>query len=130
MTNKGKYYDVNVFVYYLTGDKIYGERAKNWLSMEDDKYTSVMTPFLLTVVLAKILGRSLKDYDFIKTINEALESLGIEYLELAEWSKIVDNAKRYDIDLEDSIHVTTALENGLEIISNDSELKKKVKAEF
>jgi predicted nucleic acid-binding protein len=42
----------------------------------------------------------------------------------------VDNVKRYDIDLEDSIHVTTALENGLEIISNDSELKKKVKAEF
>jgi predicted nucleic acid-binding protein len=119
-----------VFVYYLTGDKTYGERAKNWLSMEDDKYTSVVTPFLLTVVLGKILSRSLKDYDFIKTINEALESLGIEYLELPEWSKIVDNVKRYDIDLEDSIHVATALENGLEIISNDSELKKKVKAEF
>ena len=51
MTNKGKYFDVNVFVYYLTGDKTYGERAKNWLSMEDDKYTSVVTPFLLTVVL-------------------------------------------------------------------------------
>jgi predicted nucleic acid-binding protein len=130
MTNKGKYFDVNVFVYYLTGDKTYGERAKNWLSMEDYKYTSVVTPFLLTVVSAKILGRSLKDYDFIKTINEALESLGIEYLELPEWSKIVDNVKRYDIDLEDSIHVTTALENGLEIVSNDSELKKKVKAEF
>ncbi|MFP3202335.1 MAG: type II toxin-antitoxin system VapC family toxin [Sulfolobus sp.] len=130
MTNKGKYFDVNVFVYYLTGDKTYGERAKNWLSKEDDKYTSVVTPFLLAVVLGKILGRSLKDYDFIKTINEALESLGIEYLELPEWSKIVDNVKRYDIDLEDSIHVTTALENGLEIISNDSELKKKVKAEF
>ncbi|MEJ2771713.1 type II toxin-antitoxin system VapC family toxin [Stygiolobus sp. CP8521M] len=130
MTNKGKYFDVNVFVYYLTGDKTYGERAKNWLSMEDYKYTSVVTPFLLTVVLGKILGRPLKDYDFIKTINEALESLGIEYLELPEWSKIVDNVKRYDIDLEDSIHVTTALENGLEIISDDSELKKKVKAEF
>ncbi|MEJ2777454.1 type II toxin-antitoxin system VapC family toxin [Stygiolobus sp. RP850M] len=130
MTNKGKYFDVNVFVYYLTGDKTYGERAKNWLSMEDYKYTSVVTPFLLTVVLGKILGRPLKDYDFIKTINEALESLRIEYLELPEWSKIVDNVKRYDIDLEDSIHVTTALENGLEIISDDSELKKKVKAEF
>jgi Predicted nucleic acid-binding protein, contains PIN domain len=130
MTNKGKYFDVNVFVYYLTGDKTYGERAKNWLSMEDYKYTSVVTPFLLTVVLGKIFGRPLKDYDFIKTINEALESLGIEYLELPEWSKIVDNVKRYDIDLEDSIHVTTALENGLEILSNDNELKKKVKAEF
>lgn len=34
MTNKGKYFDVNVFVYYLTGDKTYGERAKNWLSMK------------------------------------------------------------------------------------------------
>ena len=42
MTNKGKYFDVNVFVYYLTGDKTYGERAKN---MEDYKYTSVVTPF-------------------------------------------------------------------------------------
>ena len=130
MTNKGKYFDVNVFVYYLTGDKTYGERAKNWLSMEDYKYTSVVTPFLLTVVLGKILGRPSKDYDFIKTINEALESLGIEYLELPERSKIVDNVKRHDIDLEDSIHATTALENGLEIISDDNELKKKVKAEF
>ncbi|WP_231136297.1 hypothetical protein [Acidianus ambivalens] len=83
-----------------------------------------MTPFLLIVVLGKILGRSLKDYD------NALESLEIEYLELPEWSKIVDNVKRYDMDLEDSIHVMTALEKRLEVISNDSELKKKVKAEF
>nr|WP_241208519.1 hypothetical protein [Sulfolobus islandicus] len=60
----------------------------------------------------------------------ALESLGIGYLELPEWSKIVENVRKYSIDIEDSIHVTTALENGLEIVSNDEELKKKVNAEF
>lgn len=131
MTSKGKYFDVNVFVYYLTGDKIYGERAKKWLSIKDgDRYTSIVTPFLLVMVLSKILGKSIKDYNFVKTVIIALESLGIEYLELPEWSKIVENVRKYNIDLEDSIHVTTALENGLDIVSNDEELKKKVNAEF
>ncbi|ACP37259.1 type II toxin-antitoxin system VapC family toxin [Saccharolobus islandicus] len=131
MTSKGKYFDVNVFVYYLTGDRIYGERAKKWLSIkDDDKYTSIITPFLLIIVLSRILGKSIKDYNFIKTAITALESLGIGYLELPEWSKIVENVRKYSIDIEDSIHVTTALENGLEIVSNDEELKKKVNAEF
>ncbi|ACR41037.1 type II toxin-antitoxin system VapC family toxin [Saccharolobus islandicus] len=131
MTSKGKYFDVNVFVYYLTGDRIYGERAKKWLSIkDDDKYTSIITPFLLIIVVSRILGKSIKDYNFIKTAITALESLGIGYLELPEWSKIVENVRKYSIDIEDSIHVTTALENGLEIVSNDEELKKKVNAEF
>ncbi|MDT7862365.1 MAG: type II toxin-antitoxin system VapC family toxin [Saccharolobus sp.] len=131
MTSKGKYFDVNVFVYYLTGDKIYGERAKKWLSIKnDDRYTSIVTPFLLVMVLSRILGKSIKDYNFVKTVIIALESLGIEYLELPEWSKIVENVRKYNIDVEDSIHVTTALENGLDIVSNDEELKKKVNAEF
>ncbi|WP_241208384.1 type II toxin-antitoxin system VapC family toxin [Saccharolobus islandicus] len=91
MTSKGKYFDVNVFVYYLTGDRIYGERAKKWLSIkDDDKYTSIITPFLLIIVLSRILGKSIKDYNFIKTAITALESLGIGYLELPEWSKIVE----------------------------------------
>ena len=131
MTSKGKYFDVNVFVYYLTGDKTYGERAKQWLSIKDyDKYTSIITPFLLIIVLSKILGKSVKDYNFVKTVITALESLGIGYLELPEWSRIVENVRKYCIDVEDSIHVTTALENGLEIVSNDEELKRKVSAEF
>ncbi|WP_373468147.1 type II toxin-antitoxin system VapC family toxin [Acidianus infernus] len=130
MTSKGKYIDVNVFVYYLTGDNIHGERAKKWLSIKDVKYTSIITPFLLIIILSKMLGKSLKDYNFVKTVITALESLGIEYLDLPEWSKIIENVRKYNIDVEDSIHVTTALENGLEIISNDEELKKKVNAEF
>ncbi|WP_218267535.1 type II toxin-antitoxin system VapC family toxin [Saccharolobus shibatae] len=122
---------VNVFIYYLTGDRIYGERAKKWLSIkDDDKYTSIITPFLLVIVLSRILGKSIKDYNLVKTVIKALESLGIGYLELPEWSKIAENVRKYSIDVEDSIHVTTALENGLEIVSNDEELKKKVNAEF
>ena len=81
-TKNRRYFDVNVFVYYLTGDKTYGERAKEWFSTTEHKYTSVVTPFLLTVVLGKLLGKSLRDYEFVKTIATALDSLGVEYLEL------------------------------------------------
>ena len=129
-TKNRRYFDVNVFVYYLTGDKTYGERAKEWLSTTEHKYTSVVTPFLLTVVLGKVLGKSLRDYEFVKTIATALDSLGVEYLELPEWDKVVENVKKYNVDIEDSIHITTAIENGLTIVSNDEELKRKVNAEF
>ncbi|BBG23303.1 type II toxin-antitoxin system VapC family toxin [Sulfuracidifex tepidarius] len=130
MMNKGKYFDINVFVYYLTGDKVYGESAKKWLSVTGDKYTSVITPFLLIIVLSKILQKSIRDDSFVRLVIKALESLGVEYLDLPDWSKIIENVKKYNIDVEDSIHVTTALENKLEIISNDKELKEKVNAEF
>ncbi|BDC17859.1 hypothetical protein HS5_07490 [Acidianus sp. HS-5] len=72
----------------------------------------------------------LRDYNFIKTVEEALGSLGVEYLELPEWDKIVENVRKYRIDIEDTIHVATAFENVLSIISNDDELKRKVKTEF
>ena len=81
---------------------MYGEKAKNWLSTIEYKYTSVITPFLLAVVLGKILGKSLRDYEFIKTIVSALEYLRIEYLELPEWSKVTENVKK-----RGSIHVST-----------------------
>ncbi len=81
-------------------------------------------------MLSKILQKSIRDDSFVRLVITALESLGIEYLDLPDWSKIIENVKKYNIDVEDSIHVTTALENKLEIISNDKELKKKVNAEF
>ncbi|AAY81287.1 type II toxin-antitoxin system VapC family toxin [Sulfolobus acidocaldarius] len=125
-----RYFDVNVFVYYLTGDRTNGQRAKYWLANTVEKYTSSITPLFVILVLSKVLGRSLRDHEFAKSVVDALDSLGIEYLDLPPWDKITGVMKMYKLDLEDSIHVATAVENKLELVSNDEELKSKVKAVF
>ncbi|MCI2415719.1 MAG: type II toxin-antitoxin system VapC family toxin [Candidatus Aramenus sp.] len=125
-----RYFDVNVFVYYLTGDTKNGSKAMAWLFNTDERYTSSVTPFLVTVVLGKVLGRSLRNYELLKTVLDALNSMGVKYLDLPPWEKIAEVMLKYKLDVEDSIHVATAAENGLEMVSNDEELKSKVNAVF
>jgi len=125
-----RYFDVNVLVYYLTGDKTYGPIAKQWLRETDEKYTSCITPFLIAVILSRLNNKHLRDYNFVKDILNVLEYIGIEYLNLPPWDRIIEVMNKYKIDLEDAIHVAIATENKLEIVSNDEELKKKVNAIF
>ena len=125
-----KYIDVNVIVYYLTGHKTFGEKAKEWLLNTKRKYTSVMAPFLVGIVLARELGRPRKDPTTFEVVLDAIESLGIELLDMPSWREVLNVMRDLGLDIEDAIHVATARIHGLEIVNNDDELKRKAKAVF
>jgi predicted nucleic acid-binding protein len=101
-----------------------------WLKKTEEKYTSSITPFLVIVVLSKILGRTLRDNDLAKVVINVLDDIGIKYVEFPRLDNVIETMRKYKLDLEDSIHVATAMEKGLEIVSNDEELKKKANAVF
>ncbi|QKR00799.1 type II toxin-antitoxin system VapC family toxin [Metallosphaera tengchongensis] len=125
-----RYFDVNVFVYYLTGDKTNGPKARHWFHVTEEKYTSSITPLLVTVVLSKVLGRPVRDHALAKDVVDAFSSVGVRYLDLPPWDEITETMGKYRLDLEDSIHVATAIKNKLDLVSNDEELKRKVNAVF
>lgn len=85
---------------------------------------------MIAVILSRLNNKHLRDYNFVKDILNVLDYIGIEYLNLPPWDRIIEVMNKYKIDLEDAIHVAIATENKLEIVSNDEELKKKVNAIF
>ncbi|MDW8000514.1 MAG: type II toxin-antitoxin system VapC family toxin [Candidatus Nitrosocaldus sp.] len=124
-----RYFDVNVFVYYLIADKKFGEIAKRWLKESEEVLTAQITVFELYVILQELTNA--EESDLVKNIIGAMEALAVEFIPIDDWSKVIDVMKRYGLDFEDSIHVYSAISANVdEIISNDDELKKKVNARF
>ncbi|AEB95217.1 PIN domain-containing protein [Metallosphaera cuprina] len=56
-----RYFDVNVFVYYLMGDPTYGKIAYNWIKETEERLTSIITPFEVSIVVSKLLNTNLRD---------------------------------------------------------------------
>jgi len=46
-----RYFDVNVFVYYLIDHPEFGDRAEQWITDTDEIYTAEITFFQLVVIL-------------------------------------------------------------------------------
>ncbi|MEM0091545.1 MAG: PIN domain-containing protein [Saccharolobus sp.] len=124
-----RYFDVNVFVYYLLGDPTYGKIAYNWIKETEERLTSIITPFEVSIVVSKLLNTNLRDMSVIGKIFQAFKDLGIRLVEI-DWDHVYYVAVKYKLDLEDAIHVSCGLKENAEIISNDEELKSKVNAKF
>lgn len=124
-----RYFDVNVFVYYFLNDPKFGEKAYEWIKTTDERITSVITPLQLIYVLSKILKKSTKEYELVNTIVSAFSDLNIQLVEIP-WDEIPDIIKKYKLDIEDAIHVASAMKENAELVSNDDELKKKINAKF
>ncbi len=123
-----RYYDVNVFVYWLGGHPEYGERAKKWIGEAElgRAYTSSLTPYEVAVVLASITDKSIKDAHFIRDILEAIRSIrGLKVVPLT-WNDYVKAASFVDkYDLEDALHLAVAMRmKADEIISNDRDFDR------
>jgi len=128
-----RYVDVNVFVYWLGGHPLFGNRAYEWIrkvekAKRGEYVTSTLTVYEVLVIIAGLTGRSLGDRGFVERVVEAiislkglmLTSLGEETL--TEASIIMD---RYGIDYEDALHLAVALKAGAkEIISDDEDFDR------
>ncbi len=127
-----KYVDVNVFVYWLTGEKRYLDRAKKWIKEIELRkgkfYTSVLTIYEVAVIIAGLTGRNLKDKELIETILIALTSLpGLNFVDLEErdFQRAIELMERYNLDLEDALHLASALKVGAKaIITNDEDFER------
>ena len=133
MVDAESYVDINVFIYWLGNHPSFGEVAYQWIKKIENaphgKYvTSSLTLYETMVIIAGLTGRSLRDGSLVEgVINPItnLKGLMIDQLRLEDLLQAVDLMKEYDLDYEDSLHLTTALRTGVkEIISNDTDFDK------
>ncbi len=128
-----KYVDVNVFVYWLSGEGELLERAKKWIqviekSARGEYITNTLTIYEVVVVVAGLTGRSLRDKKFVEDVAKAiLEIRKLRLVPLREETIIeaVKVAREIGLDFEDAIHYATAKQyNAIQIISNDKDYEK------
>jgi len=118
-----RYFDVNVFVYFLTANPQYLERANYWFSNTEEIYTSEITLFQLIIILSKLLSK--QPLAILSTLSLFFSKMGIRFVHLEpdEIEKVNEVATTYNLDFEDAIHFYLSNKVG-ELISNDNELVK------
>ena len=130
MVEVASYVDVNIFVYWLGNHPSMGKTAHKWIKKienapKGEYTTSSLTLHETLTIIAGLTGRSLKDKRLIEDIIDSmthLKGLLIEPLKPEDITQAVELMKEYDIDYEDSIHLTVALRKGAkEIVSNDKD---------
>jgi len=75
-----RYVDVGVFVYWLGGHPVYGERSYEWIRRIEaatprEYLTSSLTVYEALAVLAGLTGRKLSDQEFVQDVVEAFTRL-------------------------------------------------------
>lgn len=121
-----KYVDVNVIVYWLTDHPKHGDvatRIMERIESYEKAVTSSLTPWLVSV----ILSRETENFDEKVLIERLAEirNLKIAPLKMDTYHRAVELIPKYKLDLEDSIHLATALEYNAEAIySNDSDFDR------
>lgn len=116
-----RYFDVNVFVYFLTQHPQYFERSTYWFFNTDEIYTSEITLFQLIIILSKLLSKP--PIEILTTLSSFFSEMGIRFVHLEpdEVEKVKETAVNYNLDFEDAIHFYLSRKVG-ELISNDKEL--------
>ncbi|MFA4647584.1 PIN domain-containing protein [Pyrococcus kukulkanii] len=105
-------YDVNVFIYWLTSHPEFGKKAKMWIKRMErggEYITSSLTLYEVAVIISGLVNKSLRDREFLeKTLTPLLEiqNLRIEPLLKQDFVNALSIAKKYKLDLEDSLHLS------------------------
>lgn len=130
------YVDVNVFVYWLTADPRFGERALRWIErVEEDPRsyaTSALTLWEVPVILAGIQGSTLRDPDLATRAVRAVVETGVTVVELRreDYLRALEFVLR-GADLEDAIHLASALRAGCtRVVSNDRDFERFIRRVF
>jgi len=130
MVGVTSYVDVNIFVYWLGNHPLLGKAAYKWIKKIENApkreyVTSSLTLYEAMVLIAGLTGRNLKDKRLVEDVIDSmthLKGLLIDPLKPEDFIQAVELMKEYDIDYEDSIHLTVALRKGAkEIVSNDKD---------
>ena len=133
MVNHLKYVDVNVFVYWLGGHPIFGEKAYKWIKNISETshktyVTSTLTIYETLLILAGLTGKNLGDKKFVEEVFEALTSLKgltFENLEETDFNRALNLLKKFKLGYEDALHLAVAFKvKAKEIISNDKDFDK------
>lgn len=118
--------DVNVFVYWLGDDPVFGGRATAIIRRIENgerALTSTLTLWLTHIVLSD-LSESYSEEGFIKKIRE-LGFLRIEPLLFQDYAHALELMKAYELDLEDALHLATAMRKNIrEIYTNDTDFDR------
>jgi len=122
-----KYVDVNVFVYWLGDDRVFGDDATvivERIEKGERAATSSLTPWLAHVALANGTARNYSEEKLLGKFRE-LPFLRIEPLTFGDYGSAVGAMRRYRLDLEDSLHFAVAERLGIrEIYTNDRDFEK------
>jgi predicted nucleic acid-binding protein len=128
MAQAKHYVDVNLFVYWLSKNPIFGDVARKWInniesSPPGEYATSSLSLYEALVSLAGLADKTLKDEAFTENIIKAIigtKGLIIEPLKPEDYAIALDLMGEYRLDYEDSIHLAVAMRMGIgEVISND-----------
>ncbi len=127
------YVDVNVFVYWLGRHPTFGQTAYEWIkrienSPRGEYATSSLAFYEVTMILAGLTNRSLKDRELVNGIIEPMRSLRgllIAPLRPDDLAQGAELMEEFDLDYEDALHLSSALGIGAKrIISNDKDFDK------
>jgi predicted nucleic acid-binding protein len=128
MAQAKHYVDVNLFVYWLSKNPIFGDVARKWINTIESSplgeyATSSLSLYEALVSLAGLADKTLKDEAFTENIIKAIigtKGLIIEPLKPEDYAIALDLMGEYRLDYEDSIHLAVAMRMGIgEVISND-----------
>jgi len=121
-----KYVDVNVFVYWFTNPEEFGETATRIIERierGERAITSALTIWLLHIILSEIT-ENYNPSEMLRRIN-LLRGLRIVPLTKEIIQEAINAANEYNLDLEDAIHLVTAMRYGArEIYSNDADFDR------
>jgi predicted nucleic acid-binding protein len=128
-----RYVDVNVFVYWLGGNPVYGEKAHQWVkkiegASKGEYATSTLTLYEAVTIITGLIGGSSKDASLANNVVEPISNLkGLNLVPLTsdDMLRSVELMNEYGLDYEDSLHLAAALSIGSkEIVSNDKDFDK------
>ena len=130
---KPRYVDVNVFVYWIGGHPTHGQRDLEWVrriekAKKGEFITSSLTLYETAVIIAGLLGVSLKDLELTRRIINAITQLsGLDVIELRleDFQAGLKLMEAYKLDLEDALHLAVALRReASEIVSFDKDFDR------
>jgi len=121
-----RYVDVNVFVYWLGNDPVFGDQATEILTRiekGEKAVTSSLTLWLVHVLLSGLSERYSEER-FVEMMK-GLVFLRVEPLLFEDYGRALEYMKSYELDLEDALHLATALRLGVkEIYTNNGDFDR------
>lgn len=127
------YVDVNIFTYWLGNHPLFGKMAYNWIKKIENAphgeyITSALTIYEVLIIISGLTGKSLKDKPLVEGVIDSitnLKGLMIHPLKHEDLVQAIALMGDYDLDYEDSLHLSIALRTRTkEIISNDKDFDK------
>ena len=125
------YVDTNVFVYWLTSHPIHGGAAEKIIKTIEAGETAITSALSLVQIdwamRALLQAKMIRKYDLHKMVESVagVQNLRIVELSNAICGKALKHVKKYGLDLEDAIHLETALRRKCsEILSADADFDR------